>query len=441
MASNSMIGAAIVLFVVAALLYIQSRSSRETFANPLAAGNLAHSPVAGRPYGAYDDADEAYPVPADLNQAPRATPVSAVPKADQRPTGVPGAGTAPKEAMAARKDLYELDSKISSWLDGAAQRDKERPGSLTPEQRQRQVILQARLADVREQLGTGLITDSYRVVAQETRDLRTENAGWGQASPNLEDVNHFATGESADAFLTTELYKEFRRLFDQALFELNSHSQPNPLERVRLKQLQVMRLDLNETERKFSPPPIRVSAAQLYLKQMLKPDQPLPTLFSMEPAAAPEPVLRTDPTDVIRSLRDIRWKLEVRYDPAEQELKRAIAAALDRLEKGHAKPQEIEHLRNQVITYQNRQPLAAHPGEGGLLAWDPSDLQRRATKLCKEVREAFPNDAEALGCPPPRGTIRTEFEAETVLNTVCERLYTSVPSVSPEQFDCPPRPV
>lgn len=436
MSSTPLIGAAIAIFIVAALLYYQSMRP-ETFANP--------STTMG---------EDKAPVPADLNTAPVAAPTQTIPPGTQRPLNVPGpsVATTAKEAPAQRKDLEELDNKITTWLDGATQREGDSPGTLTPEQLQRRVMLQARLADVRTQLGTGMITDSYRVVAQETLDLRRENAGWRQMAPTLEAVHDFAKGYKPDDFLTADLYAQFRGLFNASLKELQDLAQPDPLQRVRLQQLQVIRQDIEIAERRSAqgvPPPIRVAAAQLFLKQMLKPDQPIPTLFSMEPNPATLPTAHADsPADVIGALKDIQWKLTVSYDPAEQELKRAVTDMLDRLQAGSASRQEIEAARNSVISLQNRRgPVAAAPGAlmrvSGFgsrklpIEYDPSNLTKRATRLCKQVREAFPADAEALGCPGPHHRFDSELDAETTINIVCDRLRYSVPSVTPEQFNCP----
>lgn len=435
MSSTPLIGAAIAVFIIAALLYYQS-TSLEAFANP--------STTTG---------EDKAPVPADLNTAPVAAPTQTIPPGTQRPLNVPGpaAATTAKEAPAQRKDLEELDNKITTWLDGATQREGDSPGTLTPEQLQRRVMLQARLADVRTQLGTGMLTDSYRVVAQETLDLRRENAGWRQMAPTLEAVHDFAKGYKPDDFLTADLYVQFRGLFNAGLKEMQGLMQPDPLQRVRLQQLQVIRQDIESVERRSAPgipPPIRVASAQLFLKQMLKPDQPMPTLFSMEPNPATLPSHVESPADVIGALKDIQWKLTVSYDPAEQELKRAVTDMLVRLQAGAASRQEIEAARNSVISLQNRRaPMAAAPGAlmgvSGLGSrklpnqYDPSNLTKRAATLCKQVREAFPADAEALGCPGPRHHIDSEMEAETTINVVCDRLRYSVPSVTPEQFNCP----
>lgn len=437
MSSTPLIGAAIAVFVVAALLYYQS-TSLEAFANP--------STTTG---------EDKAPVPADLNTAPVAAPTNNIPPGTQRPLNVPGpsVGATAKEAPAQRKDLNELDNKITTWLDGATQREGDSPGTLTPDQLQRRVMLQARLVDVRTQLGTGMITDSYRVVAQETLDLRRENTGWGQMAPTLEAVNAFAAGYKPDDFLTADLYAQFRGLFNAGLKEMQNVMQPDPLQRVRLQQLQVIRQDIESAERRSAQGtilPIRVAAAQLFLKQMLKPDQPMPTLFSMEPNPATLPMQHADsPADVIGALKDIQWKLTVSYDPAEQELKRAVASMLDRLQAGAASRQEIEAARSSVISLQNRRgPAAMGPGAlmgvSGFgsrklpLEYDPSNVLKRATTLCKQVREAFPADAEALGCPGPasKHRIDSEIEAESTIKIVCDRLRYSVPSVTPEQFNC-----
>jgi hypothetical protein len=466
---------AILLFMVAALLYYQSHSTEafrtEAFenSNPIP----IQPPVAGRPYGAEGErATQNWRVPADLNRAPVAVPSTTnIPISQNRPNAIPGAMTAPRESMAERKDLYELDSKISTWLFAATQRESDHPGSLTSEQLQRRVILQARLANVRGQLVNDMITSTYKQVAQETADLRRENAGWGRLAPNLEAIHSFASHVPADAFLTVGQYAEFRALFDAALNELKGHTQPNPLERVRLQQLELIQQDLIAAERQFSsqkidashpavtgptyagPPPIRVGQARLFLQQSLRPDQPLPTLFALEPRPDQMPTSNaSNPVDVISQLRDIQWRLTVSYNPAEQELKREIAALLRQLQSGPT-PVVVEAARSATAELTHRlSPVGAsvaqpqtHPTAGlatsNMLGYDPKDLQKRANRLCYQIHEAFPRDAEALGCPPPNKPIATDLEAESAINIVCDRLHYSVPSVSPAQFGCPLRPV
>jgi hypothetical protein len=426
---------AIMLFAIAALLYYQSASS-EGFQN---------MPVAGRPYGAAGErANHNWNVPADLNRAPVATPsTSHIPQSKQRPTAIPGAPTAPREAMAERKDLYELDNKISTWLFAASQREGDHPGSLTPEQLQRRIMLQARLSDIRRQLGNGMITDTYKQVAQETMELRRENAGWGRLTPSLDAIHRFAAHSREDLFLTMDQYKEFRSLFDTALNELKGQTQPNPLERVRLQQLELIQHDLLSAEKMLNLPSIRVGPARLFLQQSLRVDQPLPTLFALE--SHPETPHTASPADVIGQLRDIQWRLTISYNPAEQELKREIAALLRQLQSGRASPMVIEAARSATADLTHR--LA--PKSMGIdtanapapLRFDPNNLQKRANRLCYQIREAFPHDADALGCPPEGIPIVTESEAESAINIVCDRLHYSVPSVSPAQFGCPARPV
>lgn len=425
----SIVGAAVAIFIIAALLYYQSKPVE----------GFVSKPVAGRPYGAFNNADENYPVPADLNRAAVAAPSSLITQALPRPMGIPGPGVAPKEAIATRKDLSDLDDKIMVWLDGAAQRDAEQPGMLTSEQRQRQVMLQGRLADVRTQFGTGLITDTARLVQQETLELRKENAGWRQLSPNLEEVYAFGKDTDPDAFLSDVQYAEFRGFFNTSLNELKKLAQPDPLQRVRLQQLQVVQQELLRIPK---APAIRVGPARLFLIQALKPEQPLPTLFSLESREPEQTLFADSPADIINALRDIQWKLTVSYNPAEQELKRSVASMLNRLQSESFTTQDIQAARRTVSNLQSIGSPAPSPStttetQQGL-TYNPDNLQRRATVLCRQIREAFPEDATALGCGSP---VETEYEAESVINTVCDRLRYSVPSVAPEQFNCPSRKV
>jgi hypothetical protein len=450
------------LFVVAAMLWYQANATglSESFRDlpairpPL----MVSPPVAGRPYGAAgEDNVDPYFAPADLNKAPLAGPPMAVPTSQTRPVTVPGPGTAPKDALAASKDLEKLDVAITVWLDGASQRENAQPGSLTADQLQERVMLQGRLRQIRDQLGTGMITDTYKVVAQETQDVQEQNAGWQQAEPHLAALHEFGIGLPADAFLTTGQYTQFRGLFNAAINQLKGLMQPDPVQRIRLQQLQVMSQSLADAEHRFHPPPIKAGAARQFLRTMLRPTQPLPTLFAMEPnpatLAAATPT--QSPADIIRDLRDIQWRLTVTYNPAEQELQRAIAAMLQRLQTGAAGPEEIQAARNQVASLHAQSgpvpvapaammspgaSLRPRPTAGTQpIAYDPTDLVKRANVLCKQVAEAFPHDATALGCP--KSAVSNDYEAETTINTVCDRLRYSVPDVSPEQFNCPKRVV
>lgn len=452
MSSLTLISAAVAIFIVAALLWwVHQQDARERFADlhaPAAAAAAAAAlPVAGRRYGAAGELATKYDnVPADLSRAPIANPLltNVVPPSGQRPIAIPGAPTAPRDAMAARKDLNELDVHINTWLAAATQRETEFPGSLTPVQLQRRVILQARLANVRNQLGTSVITDSYKTVAQENQDLIRENAGWGALAPSLDAIHGFAKGAPEEDFLTAEQYSQFRNLFHAVLNEYKTHTQPDPLQSVRLQQLQVIAQDLQSAERAQNPPPIRVSSARLFLEQATKPDQPLPTLLSI----APHPSsgsgsgsgpgygsLAGNPADVISQLRDIEWRLTVTYDPAGAALKRQVGSMLQALQvRPSPPPQVVEAARSAVVDLQNKVDSVGSGGSG------TADLGGRANTLCEQVREAFGHeDATALGCPKHRITDR--FEAETTINLVCDRIHTSVPSVTTQQFNCPPRRV
>jgi hypothetical protein len=425
MSSPTLIVAAIATFVIAALLFYQ--------AQPASSEHFQNLPTDCK-------ADEHHRVPADLNRAPIAVPDSSVPGSTQRPATIPGAPTAPREPLATRKDLQQLDTYILVWLEGASLQERERPGSLTPEQLQRRVILQGRLADLRSQVVNDMITDTYKTVSAETLALRRENAGWRMPAPSTEALYKFGEGLPANAFLTATQYAEFRQLFDAALGELQGHTQPNPLERVRLQQLQVIRQDIQTQERRFHPPPVRVAAAQLFLRQMLKADQPLPTLFSMEPNPTTAAPSTNNAADVIGQLRDIQWNLSVSYDPAGQELKRAVAAMLERLQAPTVSPQEVADARIQLTEFQEaRAPGGILPNADAMPAYDPKDIVGHARTLCRQIREAFPHDADALGCPVNDPT--DTYEAETVINTVCSRLRYSVPTVDPAQFNCPRRSV
>ncbi len=456
------------MFIVAALLFYQSHAAEgfanypgtvRHFTNAWASWRPTQTPIAGRLYDPNSTmVNDTYPVPADLAKAPVSQPFGSIPLSQQRPNMTPGPGTttAPREAMAQIKDLRELDNKITLWLDAASQKEREQPGSLTPIQLQRRVMLQVRLQDVRDQMGTGMITDTWKSVADELMGLRKENAGWQERSPSLEALYEFGRGSDPNAFLSHGDYVKFYGLFNAAILEMEGLTQPDPLQKVRLQQLQVMRQDLMDNSKRLGTPPIKMAAAQLYLRQMLKPDQPLPSLYSLEPP--PQELgsfFDESPLDVLADLRDIQWKLTVKYDPASQEVKRAAAAMMDRIAAGQLTPQEA---RTHIVALKARSnPVPYSMPLGMIESMNPSGpphvrapagltkkpitntLIKRAETLCKQIGEAFPNDAEALGCQKKH--VSDEMEAETVINTVCERLRFSVPSVTPEQFNCPKRTV
>ena len=421
MSSTAVIGAAVTVFIVAALLFYQHHAATDGFMNypshTWTSWSPSEPPVAGRLYDPAKPTHDTFPVPADLSKAPVAQVQGSIPHSNQRPHMTPGTGTstAPREAMAQTKDLHELDSKIMLWLDAASQKEREQPGSLTGEQLQRRVMLQGRLRDVRDQMGTGMITDTWRRVADDLKQLRLENAGWQARSPSLDALYDFGVGKPPNVLLTHEEYMAFYGLFNAAVQELQGLTQADPLQRVRLQQLQVMRQDLMENARKLGTPPIRMAAAQLYLRQMLKVDQPLPTLYSLEPPPAASH--EDSPHDVVADLRSMC------SDPGAQH---AAKAMLNKLRGGEMSPREA------------RGHVATMKAQSAPLAYDPKDLMKRAQVLCEQVGEAFPEDAKALGC---ERRAQNEYEAETTINTVCERIRYSVPSVTPEQFNCPRRTV
>ena len=453
MSSPHIIIAATMVFVIAAMLFYQSHAAEgfinypgtvQKLDNAWATWNPSKPPIAGRLYD--PNTNDAYPVPADLADAPISQPHGSIPLSQQRPNMTPGTGTttAPKTAMAQIKDLNELDNKITLWLDAAGQKEREQPGSLTAGQLQRRVMLQARLRDVRDQM----IIDSWKRVADELMELRKENAGWQERSPSLDAVYSFGKGSDPHAFLTHGDYVKFYGLFNAAVQEMQGLAQPDPLQKVRLQQLQVMRQDLMDTSKKIGTPPIKMAAAQLYLRQMLKPDQPLPTLFSMEPPPQ-EKMLADSPLDVLADLRDMQWRLTVSYDPVAQNLSRAAAALSDKLRSGEMSPQEAREHISTMKSQSAPAPYGTGQSYGTGLSYgtgqsygtesrsaNPNNLMKRAAVLCERISEAFPEDAEALGC---QKRVNDEFEAETVINTVCERLRYSVPTVTPEQFGCPKR--
>jgi hypothetical protein len=421
-----LIGGVAVIFILSALMFYQHHlGGREGFAS--------------------------VEVPADLNRAPVAVPNMAVPTSIQRPTGVPGPASAPSKAIATPKEVNNLDEEIMIWLDGSSQKEREHPSALTPAQRNQRVIYQGRVRALRHQLGTGKITDTSEQVNREMLELREQNATWLKPVASLESVYKFGTGKNPDAFLDPTSYKEFRALFEAGINELKGHSLADPLQTVRLQQLQIMEQELKEVDRKTQKPPIRFGPARLYLQQMLQPSQPLPSLLSLdrpEDAADAKSKHETNPANILTTLKDIQWTLTVRYNPGEQALMKSIADMIRHFESGKATSDDVIRAREELVNLQNRRavrPIAAgeeDPITQRTLDYNPAALIRRATRLCEQINEAFPGhgNAEALGCPkkgPHHKAPTTRFEAETIINTVCDRIRTSVPTVTPEQFNCP----
>jgi len=387
--------AAILFLIISALLFYQS--SHEPFAN----------------------------VPADLNFAPLAKPTTLIPSGTQRPTGLGGPGAPP---TVSRKDLDELNNQLMIWINGASQREDAH--GLTDEQRQRTVLLQGRLADVRTQLATGNVTISPANVRKEIETLRTENTGWSKPLPSLAELGSFGKGASADAPMSPELLAKFKQLFHAGLAKLRDQPQPDPLTKLRLQQLDMLKQDLT------SQSSIKTGTARLFLEQMLKPDQALPTLFHSSPhSPSPShnspshspPSHAQNPADVIAALKDVHWKLTIANDPTSNQLKQSVVQLLQKLQQGGASTAEVEASRASVIRLQNHLAPSA-------IADEKDPFVSKAHVLCRQMREAFPGDAEALGCPQTNSMTRSQ--AEATLNTVCERLRYSVPTVSPEQFGC-----
>ena len=270
MSSPTLIGAAIAIFVIAALLYLQSMN--EGFINP--GVQAMRNQMAGAP--------EASDVPADLNQAPISKPVSVIPPASKTaPQTIPGSTAAtPKKAIATRHELAELDNKLMTWLDAASQREVMNPMALSAEQREKRVLYQARSSAVRQQLGTGLITDASVDVVDQIMTLRNENAGW--QGPGYVDTSTFHPKGSPTSILTTEDYRTFRGIMLEALSSLQSNALSNPLDLVRQKQLEQIDQELRVTDKEGRTPFIRNGVAVDFLKVMLDSAQPLPSLITMD---------------------------------------------------------------------------------------------------------------------------------------------------------------
>jgi hypothetical protein len=380
-------------------------------------------------------------VPADLNRAPIAAPNLSVPSSFQRPTGIPGPASTPRLAIATPKELQNLDGDIMVWLDAAGQLEREHPTALTPLQRQQRVLYQSRIRSLREQLGTGKIEDTSAQINKEMLELRDQNAVWSKPVTAIAAAAKFGSNKNPDTFLDPASYKEFRALFEAGINELKGYSLADPLQTVRLQQLQVTEQELKEIDRRSSIP-IKFGAAQLFLKQMLQPSQPLPSLLSLDTQKSVGSGSRrheTDPANILPTLKDIQWTLTVQYNPGEQALLQSISEMIRHFESGKATPEDVIQAREEIVDLQNRRgPVPYSPDVEAPLSYNPDALIKRATRLCHEVREAFPDhgNAEALGCPKNQ-THLDNFEAETIINTVCSRIRTSVPTVTPEQFNCP----
>jgi hypothetical protein len=379
-------------------------------------------------------------VPADLNRAPIAKPNLSVPSSFQRPTGIPGPTSSPHVSLATPKEIKNLDQDIMTWLTAASQLERDHPTALTPLQRQQRVLYQSRIRSLREQIGTGKIEDTAAQINKETLALRDENAVWTKPVTSMDAAITFGSSKNPDALLDKASYKEFRSLFETGINELKGQSLADPLQTVRLQQLQVTEQELKEIER-TSRIPIKFGAAKLFLQQMLQPTQPLPSLFSLDTQKSVGSGSRrheTDPANILPTLKDIQWTLTIQYNPGEQALLKSISEMIRHFESGKATPEDVIQAREEITDLQNRRGPAPYSPDAEPLTYNPDALIKRADRLCYEVREAFPDhgNAEALGCPKHQKNI-DQFEAETIINTVCSRIRTSVPTVTPEQFNCP----
>jgi hypothetical protein len=407
MSSPTLVSAVVLLFCITALLYYQSSYRKE--------------------YEGF--------VPADLHKAPFAVPSSVYPSSIQRPVGIPGAIAYPTEPRATFAELQDVDTKIVIWLESAAQRENENPAGLTHAQRQNRILLQARLACIRNQMGTGLITDSAKTIREEAQQLRKENVGWQKhmALFDLDAVQAFAKGANPNAPMSSSQYDEFRALFDAGLRELKGYVQPDPLQKVRTQQLQLLSNDLLKAEHTGRRVPIQVSVAKLFLLQMMQADQPLPSLYTSVPCngspSLSSPSL-SSPTDVLQHLQDIQWKLTIQYNPGEQQLLRSLSSLMNTLRQSHLPPDCMDRIRTHVSHFRN-QDL-----ESSLSSESTSNYIERARVLCTQIKEAFPDDATALGCPAT-SSFTDETDAQNTIGIVCDRIRYSVPTVSPNQFQCP----
>uniref|UniRef100_A0A6C0DCP7 Uncharacterized protein n=1 Tax=viral metagenome TaxID=1070528 RepID=A0A6C0DCP7_9ZZZZ len=406
---------AIAIFIVAALLFWQMKQqSIEGFA-------AAAAPVGGRPYGAVGEQDRNGSfLPADLKNMPfagPAVPATNLPVSIIRPITVPGPSTAVRDPPATQKDLQELNVQLTTWLTATDQRENDHPGSLTPEQSQQRVLYEARSASILDQLGSGIITDTISQVQAELRELSRENAAWKRQYPSVEQIAGFGLNERQDVLMTGEQYDNFRGLLDAILQSLREIPQPDPLNRLRYQQLQVFQRELQSAERKYPVPPIMMRAARLFLQRAQRADQPLPTLFAMEAMQQPKAPLVEQRSDIIPFLPVLGAEAN---GASNDELRRMVADFRTVADLGPWSSDSIYSTADAAVQLP--------------LGYDPANSVQRARTMCNQIRKAFPNAAEDLGCPPH---ITTVSEAKNVMGIVCDRLRYSVPTVSPAQFNCP----
>jgi hypothetical protein len=402
MSSIAMLSGAVFVFVIVAILYYQSLYATEHFLD----------------------------VPDDLNKAPNAKPISFLPKSIQLQPSIPGVQT---EALATQRELQSLEDVIETWLTAASRIERSNPAALTPTQKQERVLLQTRLESVRRQISSGLITDTFRAVQEDTKRIQSENTIWGQTSSQIDSIDSFAKAYPADATLNDAQYRDFRGLVEAGYDTLTGYLQPEPLQSVRMQQLQSIRMDLNAAEEKGTPS-IQVGNARIFLLNMLQPDQPLPSLLQIpqkESFANPSPNLHT--VDIVRGLQDIQWKLQHQNNPALHDASESIREILLRLHSVNPSINDIQTARDAMVEFQN---MLSPDGFPVFASDELSPIQIQAQTMCKKIYRAFPEDAEALGCPADTSPV-SKHRSQQIIHTVCDRLRYSVPTVSTEQFNCP----
>jgi hypothetical protein len=533
MSSTPLVSLAIAAFVIAALLFWQMKQQRlEGFKNS------PEPPVAGRPYGAVGEMNNTNFMPADLSKTPvvgGANPTTNLPASIIRPQTVPGPSTTARDPPASSTDLQELNVFLNTWLQAAAKREAEHPGSLNADVLQQRVLYEARAASVLEQLGSGNITDMASQVRLELQELKRQNEMWKRLYPNLGDLAQFGVNERQDTMLSAEQYDNFRGLFDAVMQEFREHPQTDPLYRVRFQQLQVFLQELQSAEKQYTVPPIRMRAARLFLQRAMRPDQPLPTLFALESctpftplalittdlgsvSVAPDQIadLRrnmvshrnmggpvpygmdvaavapnsgngplADRLNMIRSmlppnadtqvldrvsdsLKDgsasaelqTAWKSltnpGIAIPPAfietllimakaarDPQTKMELELSSARARAGMLQTTEYQFLQQQVAGMRSPTVLTSEAPKFNSKSrvqkgYDPHDMVQRAKTLCSQMKEAFPQDVGDFGCPANPKDITTELQAQNTINLVCDTIRYSVPSITPEQFNCPP---
>jgi hypothetical protein len=192
-------------------------------------------------------------------------------------------------------------------------------------------------------------------------------------------------------------------------------------------------MDLNAAEEKGTPS-IQVGNARIFLLNMLQPDQPLPSLLQIpqkESFANPIPNLHT--LDIVRGLQDIQWKLQHQNNPALHDASESIREILLRLHSVNPSANDIQTARDAMVEFQN---MLSPDGFPVFASDELSPIQIQAQTMCKKIYRAFPEDAEALGCPADTSPV-SKHRSQQIIHTVCDRLRYSVPTVSTEQFNCP----